>query len=92
MTHALKLRQGDRDCMASLMSSASDALERCQFFGGERTDGWSVCVGRFEVTLPETNSFSPLKMDGWNATFFPIVEAYLFSGAMLVSGRVSVFL
>ena len=37
-------------------------------------------------TLPETNS-SPLKMDGWNT----IVSFWdgLFSGAMLVSGRVS---
>ena len=46
----------------------------------------------FAVTLPETNIFLPLKMDGWNT-----ILSYwggLFSGAMLVSGRIdlSVFL
>ena len=31
----------------------------------------------------------PLKMDGWNTMNFPIGVNGLFSGAMLVSGRVS---
>ena len=38
------------------------------------------------VSLLETNS-SPLKMDGWNTTF--LLGPGLFSGAMLVSERVS---
>ena len=38
-----------------------------------------------KTTLPETNS-SHLKMDGWNTTF--LLGPGLFSGAILVSGRV----
>ena len=37
------------------------------------------------VTLPETNSLH-LKMDGWNTSF--LLGLGLFSGAMIVSGRV----
>ena len=39
-----------------------------------------------KYTLPETNS-SHLKMDGWKTTF--LLGPGLFSGAMLVSGRIS---
>ena len=38
-----------------------------------------------ETTLPETN-LAP--ETGWLENYFPIREAYLFSGAMLVSGRI----
>ena len=39
-----------------------------------------------KYTLPETNSLH-LKMDGWKTTF--LLGPGLFSGAMLVSGRIS---
>ena len=38
-------------------------------------------------TLPKTNS-SHLKMDGWNTEYYLPFGLGLFSGAMLVSGRV----
>ena len=39
-------------------------------------------------TLPETNSLSHLKMDGWNVGMLVSLWDGLFSGPMLVSGRV----
>ena len=39
-------------------------------------------------TLPETNSKSPLKMDGWNTTVYTFLLGHgLFSGAFAVSFR-----
>ena len=40
-----------------------------------------------KVTLPETNS-SPLKMDGWNTSWFPFGMAYFQGPLLLVSGWV----
>ena len=64
------------------------------------TQRLGIKFGHFEVhllfgtksqlyTLPETNS-SPLRMDGWNTSF--LLGPGLFSGAMLVSGRVLILL
>ena len=39
-------------------------------------------------TLPETNSKSPLKMDGWN-TIVSFWDDLFFLGAMLVLGSVT---
>ena len=51
--------------------------------------GWPAMMNGatpLKFTLPETNS-SPLKMDAWNTTF--LLGFGLFSGDMLVSGRVT---
>ena len=42
------------------------------------------------ISLPETNSSPPQKVDGWNMLeyYFPVGETFFFSGTILVSGRV----
>ena len=41
----------------------------------------------FAITLPETNSILPLKMDGWNTVLLSFWVEGLFSGAFAVSFR-----
>ena len=54
---------------------------------GTKDIHWSLGMrSKKKCTLPETNS-SPPQMDGWNTTF--LLGFGLFSGATLVSGRVS---